>query len=329
MGKRHKADDPSDIIAGKHKRTISDRAKAVVNKVKNVVRRKSSKKDADNTMDMSSVSSDAPLTSIRPAKKAHKVTVQSEEEDNEALASQGVTDIVEVTVDGHVRSSHSLSRQPSQASAHSSTSSTPSGPELEEVSQEELDQKQLEQMKKGWNTAVYAFYDPDPAIKYNSDGRKCHIFRCTGRGCTQLIKRHFKKCWGEDILSAAEDAKDPKVWTKVLRDYRLNGSITTAFERKGKGKVTYSHQTHMRTETRVEIVRWVSESNHPFAIVKDRGFQSLMKTGQPNHYILHPTTVSRDIKKVFARSRRWIAKMLQEYDRALNYATNTWTSPNH
>jgi hypothetical protein len=121
MGKQHEADDPSDIIAGKCKWTISDRAKAGVNKVKKVVHCKSSKKDADNTTDTSSVSSDAPSTSIKPAKKAHKVTMQSEEEDDEALASQGVTDIVEVTVDGHVRSSHSLSRQPSQASAHSST----------------------------------------------------------------------------------------------------------------------------------------------------------------------------------------------------------------
>lgn len=143
MGKRHEADDPSDIIAGKRKRTISDRAKAVVNKVKKVVHRKSGKKDAGDTTDTSSVSSDVPSTFVRPAKKARKVAVQSEEEDDEALASQGVTDIVEVDVDGHVRSSRSLSRQPSRASAHSSTASTPSGPELEEVSQEELDQKQL------------------------------------------------------------------------------------------------------------------------------------------------------------------------------------------
>jgi len=150
MGKWHEADDPSDIIAGKCKWTISDRAKAVVDKVKKVVRHKSSKKDADNTTDTSSVSSDAPSTSIRPAKKACKVTVKSEEEDNEALASQGVTNIVEVTVDGHVRSSCSLSQQPSQASAHSSTPSTPSGPELEEVSQEELDQKQLGKSLYSW-----------------------------------------------------------------------------------------------------------------------------------------------------------------------------------
>jgi hypothetical protein len=60
-----------------------------------------------------------------------------------------------------------------------------------------------------------------------------------------------------------------------------------------------------------EIVRWVSESMRPFSIVKDRGFQSLMKTGRPEYYIPSPETVSRDVKKVFVCCRERIAKMLQ------------------
>jgi hypothetical protein len=49
----------------------------------------------------------------------------------------------------------------------------------------------------------------------------------------------------------------------------------------------------------------------PFKIVKDRGFQSLMKTGRPEYYIPSSETVSRDVKTVFVRSRQRIAKMLQ------------------
>jgi hypothetical protein len=49
----------------------------------------------------------------------------------------------------------------------------------------------------------------------------------------------------------------------------------------------------------------------PFKIVKDRGFQSLMKTGRPDYYIPSPQTVSRDVKQVFVRCRQRIAKMLQ------------------
>ena len=64
-------------------------------------------------------------------------------------------------------------------------------------------------------------------------------------------------------------------------------------------------------QSRAEIVRWVSESKRPFKIVKDRGFQSLMKTGRPGYHIPSPETVSRDVKKVFVRVRKRIAKTLQ------------------
>jgi hypothetical protein len=62
---------------------------------------------------------------------------------------------------------------------------------------------------------------------------------------------------------------------------------------------------------RAEIVRWVAESKRPFTIVKDCGFQSLMKTGRPDYYIPSAETVSRDVKMVFVRVRKRIAKMLQ------------------
>jgi hypothetical protein len=62
---------------------------------------------------------------------------------------------------------------------------------------------------------------------------------------------------------------------------------------------------------RTEIVRWVLENLRPFKIVSDRGFQSLMKTGRPDYHILSPSTVSRDVKTVFAHTRQRIAKMLQ------------------
>jgi hypothetical protein len=62
---------------------------------------------------------------------------------------------------------------------------------------------------------------------------------------------------------------------------------------------------------RAEIVRWVSENKRPFSIVKDRGFQTLMKTGRPDFHIPSPETVSRDVKDVFVRVRKRIATMLQ------------------
>jgi hypothetical protein len=58
-------------------------------------------------------------------------------------------------------------------------------------------------------------------------------------------------------------------------------------------------------------VRWICESRRPFEIVNDLWFRDLMKTGRPEQYIPSPSTVSRDVKRVFARCRQRIATMLQ------------------
>ena len=92
----------------------------------------------------------------------------------------------------------------------------------------------------------------------------------------------------------------------------------------------------------------MSESLRPFAIVEDRGFKSLMKTGRPEYYLPSKSTVSRDVRLVFVNVRKRMAKMMQvsryytqslaatilnilpqEYEGNLNFATDAWTSPNH
>ncbi|KDR67829.1 hypothetical protein GALMADRAFT_146839 [Galerina marginata CBS 339.88] len=54
-----------------------------------------------------------------------------------------------------------------------------------------------------------------------------------------------------------------------------------------------------------------------------------MKTGRPDYHIPSAETVSRDVKKIFVRCRQRVSQMLQEYDGALNFATDAWTSLNH
>ena len=103
------------------------------------------------------------------------------------------------------------------------------------------------------------------------------------------------------------------------------------FQRLSKDKVTYQHTQHTTSEARylpyissnsinvshhdglprAEFICWIAESKQPFQILKDHRFQSLMKTGRPAYHILHPNTVSRDVKAVFVKVRQRIAKMLQ------------------
>lgn len=83
---------------------------------------------------------------------------------------------------------------------------------------------------------------------------------------------------------------------------------------------TTYHDTYLNnTCHRVALVRWVTESLRPFSVAADRGFLELMKTGRPGYYVPSPSTVSRDVKVVFANTRSRLAKLLrvsEHYSRA-------------
>ncbi|KAA1479015.1 hypothetical protein DENSPDRAFT_753489, partial [Dentipellis sp. KUC8613] len=181
-----------------------------------------------------------------------------------------------------------------------------------------------ERMRTKWTSAIYAFFDPTPTVEYRK-GRRYHTFRCLAKGCSKSVSRclktgdatstgnmrkHARHCWGDEIIDAADQAANISVVReKIVKPFLRDGSITAAFKRSKKGKVTYSHRQHTKAET--------------------KGFNCLMKTGRPGYYIPSPSTVSRDVKLVFARARNRIAKLLQEHDGDLNFATDAWTSPNH
>lgn len=49
----------------------------------------------------------------------------------------------------------------------------------------------------------------------------------------------------------------------------------------------------------------------PFSIVEDEGFNVMMKTGRPNHYIPKRQTVARDVRQVFNKMQKRVKKMLK------------------
>ncbi|PPQ84551.1 hypothetical protein CVT26_002898 [Gymnopilus dilepis] len=185
--------------------------------------------------------------------------------------------------------------------------------EEEEGSDSKDDEAELSKiacLMKKWNTPVYAFFKPRPAIAY-VEGRKVHVFECGASHCkckTHAMQRyidtgdvsstsnlcwHATQCWGEEAIAAVQETCNLQGSQEVLSGIKeVNGSITAALERVGKEKVTYSHRQHTKAESRAEFVCWVVESKHPFQIAKDRGFCSLMKTGQLECYIPSPETIS-------------------------------------
>lgn len=61
------------------------------------------------------------------------------------------------------------------------------------------------------------------------------------------MRKHAKSCWGIETVEAADDAANIGEARKMV-DNLADGSITAAFERKGKGRVTYSNRQHTKAE---------------------------------------------------------------------------------
>ena len=101
------------------------------------------------------------------------------------------------------------------------------------------------------------------------DERRCHTFHCAAKSCmgrscdvrryldkkdansTSNMRKHARKCWGDDVVKAADNAKTADEVREITIRGALNAqSLKAAFERTGKGKVTYSHRQHTKTESR-------------------------------------------------------------------------------
>ncbi|KZV90024.1 hypothetical protein EXIGLDRAFT_595586, partial [Exidia glandulosa HHB12029] len=203
----------------------------------------------------------------------------------------------------------------------------------------------VERLSTKWIASTYAFYQPTPTIGHK-DGRRYHDFHCMGKsgtckhavrryldgsnsGSTSNMRKHAKVCWGEAAVADADTAGSADAARKSIAPGSKQGTITAAFERTGKGKVTYKHTQHTKPEMRATIVKWVARSQRPFSIVEDEDFQELMKTGRPGLWIPSASTVARDVRTVFKNARKRVSNLLKAHDGALNFTTDAWTSPNH
>jgi hypothetical protein len=130
-----------------------------------------------------------------------------------------------------------------------------------------------ERVGKDWTSPIYVFFNRVPRIEH-IEGRRVHVFMCAASHCkgkngrdvrrfldkgdaksTSGLHRHAKMCWGEEAVNAASDTKDLQGAREVLAKsgVKRNGSITSAFARLYKEKVTYSHRQYTYTETRYVV----------------------------------------------------------------------------
>lgn len=76
-----------------------------------------------------------------------------------------------------------------------------------------------------------------------------HYLDTSDAKSTGNLRKHAKICWGVETVAAADETRNVNDAREALKKVK-DGSITEAFERVGKGKVTYSHRQHTTTQAR-------------------------------------------------------------------------------
>ncbi|KAF8994850.1 hypothetical protein BDZ89DRAFT_972040 [Hymenopellis radicata] len=198
-------------------------------------------------------------------------------------------------------------------------------------------------------SAIFGFYEPDVrVVQRDTDTAKevphdaFRCYKCRGfvyrnrttqdKSSGSELKNHANKCFGVEAVKAAMTSKDLEGTRKSVqkaqqeRQTTLTGLLHKLVD---KAKEVYSTIALTKAEVQAECARWCAENYRPFKIVADRAFKKLMKTGRPAAYIPHPTTVSRDTKTLFAKTRHRLAKHFKTLKSRLHIATDAWTSPNH
>ena len=127
----------------------------------------------------------------------------------------------------------------------------------------------IERLSKAWTSPIYTFFSPLPRIE-TIDGRHVHVFECAalhckgkaGRGVRRFLDTgdskstgglhmHAKRCWGTETVAAALKTKNLRAAREIVEKApQRDSSLTAAFERIGKDKITFSHRQHTYEETR-------------------------------------------------------------------------------
>lgn len=86
--------------------------------------------------------------------------------------------------------------------------------------------------------------------KHKSRGVRRYLDKSDAKS-TGNMRKHARKCWGDETVASADKAKSAnEVRVTTVKGSLDSQSITAAFERKGKDKVTFSHRQHTKTEAR-------------------------------------------------------------------------------
>ncbi|KAJ7725276.1 hypothetical protein DFH07DRAFT_704046, partial [Mycena maculata] len=160
-----------------------------------------------------------------------------------------------------------------------------------------------EHTKRSWSSTIYAFFTNDVEIEYRS-GQLHHVFTCTARGCGHHVTRNQTTLDQNSTKNLKKHAK------KCCRKWSgLFGQGPRALV---NSQGCEERSTHRYFQT--QHSRW-----HPRLCLPVR----------PTMWIPSPTTIARDVKLLFGKTRERLRDRFHDRDRCVSLATDAWTSPNH
>ncbi len=86
--------------------------------------------------------------------------------------------------------------------------------------------------------------------------------------------------------------------------------------------------TYNKAEFRYLTTVWIARCHRPFAIIEDEPLQDMFKMLYAKVEVPSASTVSRDVKEVWAISKKEVASFLQQLKCAIHIAFDGWTAPN-
>ncbi|KAH0834954.1 hypothetical protein J3R83DRAFT_10658, partial [Lanmaoa asiatica] len=113
----------------------------------------------------------------------------------------------------------------------------------------------------------------------------------TDKSSTANLKHHAIGCRGKEAVDTAFSGRESKSPSK---------SIFAAFARKGQQPVRHTHRSHTN-----------DDDNCPANIVNYCALRDLLLAGRPNTQLPSQSTISQDIKSLFAKCQERIGKLLQ------------------
>lgn len=76
------------------------------------------------------------------------------------------------------------------------------------------------------------------------------------------------------------------------------------------------------------MAKWIFHNHRPFSIVQDEELLEMLRMLYAKVDIPSPNTISRDVREIFALTRKQVRVILQEYPGHLHICLDGWTSLN-